>query len=137
MIVVQAGLVDGRLLLWGEAAGDSTAASPKRGRKPHKARSQPLPFAAPADALADALDPARPSLARSLGKPVDVWAWLPTVGDRPVASCPLVAEPPPVDAEAVLTPWGVTALPLTPIFQTTPFVLTTAMFSRSPFPFAR
>ncbi len=40
-------------------------------------------------------------------------AWLPTRGDVPVPSSPLIAEIPDSSASPVLCPWAVTALPLT------------------------
>ena len=38
--------------------------------------------------------------------------WLPTVGGTPVASSPLIAEQPELEADAVILPWMVSALPL-------------------------
>ncbi|HKX33683.1 MAG TPA: DEAD/DEAH box helicase [Blastocatellia bacterium] len=39
--------------------------------------------------------------------------WLPSIGDLPLASSPLIAEMPPTDAAPRLAPWRVTAIPLT------------------------
>ena len=41
-------------------------------------------------------------------------AWMPTMDNQPVASSPLIAEPPKSRAKPILTPWTTTALPLSP-----------------------
>jgi SNF2 family DNA or RNA helicase len=41
-----------------------------------------------------------------------VVVWLPTVGGRPLASSPMIAEPPGPDEHAAVSPWEVTALSL-------------------------
>jgi hypothetical protein len=115
MIVLHAGLAGRQFLLWGEKpAGAPTAPRARRGRKPRKPTAQPLPFAATAKDLSAALREALPSRADLSDQPEQGVLWLPTVAGCPVASTPLVAEPPANGAEPALAPWTVTALPLTP-----------------------
>jgi SNF2 family DNA or RNA helicase len=114
MILLHAGLADGRFLLWGEspAAGAGTAVS-RRGRKPKTPALRPSPFDAGADALKAALQEVLPAATPRKGGTEQAVLWLPTVAGCPVASTPLVAEPPADAAEAALVPWTVTVLPLT------------------------
>lgn len=44
-----------------------------------------------------------------------VVAWLPTAGGAPVASSPMIAEPPPSTAAVALAPWEVSTLPIAPL----------------------
>jgi hypothetical protein len=92
MLILHAGFVGGTLLVWGE----SPVAAGRRVRK----------FASPFDAGNKSLRAALGSTERAR----DAIAWLPTIGDRPLASSPLIAEPPP-DGECALWPWMVSALP--------------------------
>ncbi len=108
MIVTHAGLARGRMLLWGEVPVQEKQ---RRGRKP---RVQPLPFAADIDDLFGALKEALPDLTTRDVHPDTVHVWLPTIAGRPVASSPLIAEPPSGDSEASLAAWITTAVPLSP-----------------------
>jgi SNF2 family DNA or RNA helicase len=113
MIVLHAGLVGRQFFLWGEKATEAPAAPVgRRGRKPRKPLAQPLPFAAGADDLSASLQEALPALARLRDKTEQQVLWLPTAAGCPVASTPLIAEPPAATAEAALAPWTVTVLPL-------------------------
>src|SRR5262245_23029973 len=112
MIILHADISDGSLRLWGEKPVEATPA--RRGRKPKVPTPRPLPFDAGANALHAALNEALPSLARHHAQAETAIAWLPTVQDRPIASSPLIAEPPESTTEAALDPWTVTALPLSP-----------------------
>jgi SNF2 family DNA or RNA helicase len=114
MIVLHAGLVGRQFLLWAEkAAGTPTAPVARRGRKPRKPGPQPFPFDA-GDDLPATVQETVPGLARLRTGTEQRTLWLPTVSGCPVASTPLVAEPPAPTAEAALAPWTVTVLPLTP-----------------------
>src|SRR5438034_3926532 len=120
MIVLHAGICDGQLLLWGETPAEPRALAPKRnGRKSTKdshtpgLHPQPLPYDAGSEGLVAALQEA------GLGSTADrkhtqtVIAWLPTIDNQPVASSPLIAEPPQSRKTPTVAPWTVTALPLT------------------------
>jgi SNF2 family DNA or RNA helicase len=109
MLILHAGLLDGRFLVWGEASAPPEGTPAPRGRKP-RGQVRPLPFAAAAPALAAALRPGPPQ--KDATERVAVW--LPTVGGKPVASSPLVAEPPGNGAAPALAAWAVPALPLRP-----------------------
>ncbi len=113
MLILQAGLIDGRFLLWGEASADP--ASPpvkKRGRAPKVPQIQPLPFAAAPKELAAVLQTTLPGWKEKLAAGEALNVWLPTVEGRPIPSNPLIGEQ---TAEgAALAPWQLTALPLSP-----------------------
>ena len=112
MIVLHAGICDGRLLLWGETPAQSGAAPPgRRGRRPKVPRPERLPFDAGTEGLRAALEQVGIE-ARATERPSPVTAWLPTFQGRPAGSSPLIAEPPEPGAEAALMPWTVTALGL-------------------------
>ncbi len=130
MIVLHSGVYDGRVLLWGETFAQSEAVLPsrRRGRKPEVSHPPSLPHDSKAKGLSAALreagfsfaaDPsARPVVSgveplRTGKKQIEtVIAWMPTMDKQPVASSPLIAEPPKSRAKPILTPWTVTALPL-------------------------
>ena len=100
MIILHVGVLDGDLLLWGETPADST-------RKARRNTPTKRPASSPFDAGA-------PGLIAALGEVVDgltinakdlkkVVVWLPTSEGRPVASSPLIAEPPSLKAIPQLT----------------------------------
>ncbi len=87
MIVLQAGISNDQFLVWGERPLELRAVTVKaRGRKPKTPDSPALPFAADAEHLARAVGNSHASLA--------VIVWLPTAQQQPIASSPLIAEPP-------------------------------------------
>lgn len=123
MIVLHAGLLDNRFLVWGESPAESASpgqpasrAAQRRPRGAQARRATPLPYDAGHAALAAALAEVVPDLVNgeSGGRKTtrcftQAVAWLPTVADEPVASSPLVAEPPTSRGDATLLPWTVTA----------------------------
>src|SRR6266542_1073967 len=119
MIILHAGFFDHQLWLWGEApAGTATEASARRGRRiPPKARKRDrlrerLPFDAGGDGLLAALDEVVSGLKMGKDDVKTATIWLPAVEGQPVASSPLIAEPPPSGGKAVIAPWAVAAIPL-------------------------
>ncbi len=115
MIILHAGFFDHQLWLWGEApAGTVTESSAKRGRKtpPKVKKRERLPFDAGGDGLLAALDEVVSGLKMGKDDVKTATMWLPTVDGQPVASSPLIAEPPPSNGEAVIAPWAVAAIPL-------------------------
>ena len=114
MIILHAGLEDGRLLLWGETPPAALTKTATRGRKPKSPPPRPFPFDPGAQQLADAVADVLPDAAKSPSAAEQRILWLPSVQDRPVASSALVAEPPEPGAAAVLAPWRATVLPLEP-----------------------
>ena len=110
MIILHAGFLNNRLLVWGEIPTDSIGpASKRRVRKPRAARPEALPYDAGSESLRAALSE---SGAATAGKAQSAVMWLPTVAGVPAASSPLIADPPASTAEAILSPWAVTAYPL-------------------------
>src|ERR687892_2572999 len=119
MIIVHAGVYDDQLLLWGETPRESGVPSPKQsGRKRQnkldtpQARLQPLPYDAGIESLSAALKEAGFSFASNKGRTESITAWLPTLDSQPIASSPLIAEPPQSRAKTVLAPWIVAGLRL-------------------------
>ena len=109
MIILHAGQVGGRLLLWGEAPPEAPLAAPRRGRKSKSVGATPYPFDAGPSALCAAIASSLPEV----GTPEveQAVAWLPAVAGRPIASSSLIAEPPDA-TKAELAPWTVTVLRL-------------------------
>lgn len=119
MIVLHGGVCENRFLLWGEAThnGDVAAslggdAAPKGRRGGSRVRSSvsALPFDAGRELLMDAL--CKVGLEPDAAQLETGVVWLPTVGGVPVASSPLVAEPPESNGERQLAPWTITTLSL-------------------------
>lgn len=127
MILLHAGVCDDRLLLWAETSPEEPkepeegeSSSRRGGVKPRtrmpapRAHSQrPLPYDAGKDGLAAALEQAGLGIGATQAHTQTAIAWLPTVGDQPIASSPLIAEPPRSRAKTVLQSWTITGLPLT------------------------
>ncbi|MCK4660980.1 MAG: DEAD/DEAH box helicase [Phycisphaerae bacterium] len=117
MIVLHAGFSGSQLLLWGETpetpeADDAgTAKQPTQTRK--EAQPKPLPYDAGADRLTAALKEAGAEFKVTRRNFETTIAWLPTVANQPVASSPLVADPPKSRSKVTLAPWSVTVLRLT------------------------
>ena len=121
MIILHAGVYEKEFFLWGEKPGETEPLPPRqRGQKNKKgvqsARAHPLilPYDAGVRDLAAALVEAGIDFTipqKSTGK---MMAWLPTVESKPIASSPLIAEPPVGSTDAsTLAPWAVTAIHLT------------------------
>src|SRR5947207_3588064 len=121
MSVLHDGVYDDQLLLRYETSAGPQALAPKRnGRKSTKnshtpgIHPQPLPYDAGSERLVAALQEA------GLGSTADrkhtqtVIAWLPTIDNQPIASSPLIAEPPESRKTPAVVPWTATTLPLTP-----------------------
>ncbi|HEV3261901.1 MAG TPA: SNF2 helicase-associated domain-containing protein, partial [Gemmataceae bacterium] len=112
MMVLQAGFHDGRLFLWGETASPApAAAAPRRGRKP-PAGPPRSPYDAGHEHLSGALADALPGLLSDAAAGQTLVAWLPSADGKPVASTPIVAEPPEPATQTALAPWTVSVLPL-------------------------
>ena len=112
MIILHAGFLDQRLLLWGESPARVPAGpTQQRGRK-SKASAPDLPTDAGAIGLAASLEQAGVPVQGRQKRAGSVIAWLPTKGDRPVPSSPLVAESADSSGPLALSPWTVAVLPL-------------------------
>src|SRR5262245_17205158 len=108
MIILHAGMDDGRLLLWGETPAEPPPSKP--GRKPRQVEPQRLPYDVGPGGLAAAFMEALPGRALPGGGGEPPFVWLPTAKGKPIPSSGLIAD---VDPEgAALAPWIVTALPL-------------------------
>mgnify|MGYP006284779625 CR=1 FL=1 len=111
MLVFHAGYYGQRLHLWAEEDVELTGPrKASRGRKPEVPTPRPHPYDPGASTLEAAAKRAgiRPGAEESS---VEV-CWLPTKGDEPLPSSPMVGEPPPNRARVRLAPWNVTTLAL-------------------------
>ena len=106
MILLHAAFLADGLFLWGEMRPEASAPTRRPGRKARRPRPERLPYDAGEKGLAAALAAAG-LLARGPSGEARI-AWVPTAGDTPMASNPLVAGPPDREASCVLAPWTVT-----------------------------
>src|SRR2546423_1490098 len=115
MIILHAGIRNCCLMLWGEKPAEHGAAPANRRGRPAASprRASTLPLDAGAEALSAPLNEAMSGWPVRQPSSETVSIWLPTVAGRPIASSPLVAEPPEASARAQLASWKVTALALT------------------------
>ncbi len=116
MLLVHASFWEGQLVVWGETPPKTPqriTRKAQRQSRPDEVRISPLD--AGTSPLIAALAEVVPGFTLKKGR-ADTWvAWLPTtLGAAPLASSPLIAEPPPQSAGASqLAPWKVSALRLT------------------------
>jgi SNF2 family DNA or RNA helicase len=101
------------LFLWGERPLDGEVGPRRRpGRKPKKPAPEPFPYDAGLEALREALSEAGAVVRRSKIEPLQMVIWVPTAGNVPVASSPLIAEPPDVKKMSGIAPWTIAVCPL-------------------------
>src|SRR5262245_41653627 len=119
MIVIHAGFLAGRLCLWGETAiSDSPLPSPGNRRTASNARAQrpkPLPYDAGTTGLLANLDGVVSGLSFRGSDTEISTIWVPTINNRPIASSPMIAAPPPSSNRVTLKPWAVAVIPLSTI----------------------
>jgi len=113
MIVLNGAAFDRLLFLWGESpAGECQPPVVKRGRKSKACQSTPYPFDAGGDSLRHSLQETSVGFNLSARKVQRLMAWLPTKGDKPVPSSPLIAEPTASRTKLRLSPWRISGYPL-------------------------
>ncbi len=114
MIILHAGFRNSCLMLWGEKPAEREAAPVKRRGRPAATtrRLSNLPFDAGAATLKASLSEVITDLLAHQASSEAASIWLPTVEGRPLASSPLIAEPPEAGAQLKLARWKVTALAL-------------------------
>jgi SNF2 family DNA or RNA helicase len=110
MLVLQASLEVGQLFLWGETrASESEVPVKRRGRRPKSAPVPLFPYN-PGAELILTWSEAVPGFKVDSAAVQERILWLPAMNGQPVASSPLIAEPPGPDTTAVLSPWTVRGL---------------------------
>ena len=127
MIILHAGVLDRKLLLWAETnikEPDTITVKKPRQKSNPRTRSaipSPLEYDAGAERLLAALEEIGldRKIHRKTLRPMTIW--LPTVDNQPVPSSALIAEPPESVATATLTPWKVTVFPI-PLEKTVEFL---------------
>ncbi len=113
MIVIHAGIGETGLYLWGEKPSEKQTTPRRRpGRKPETPAAGRLPYDAGLEVLGGVLSEAGIILEQTEFEPLDMFVWLPTVGNMPISSSPLIADPPDAGEEADISPWVVTVVPL-------------------------
>jgi SNF2 family DNA or RNA helicase len=115
MIVLHASYCDNTLLLWGEDSDDESrlVRGETRPRAVDPAAPRPYPYNA-GRALAQELRTSLPDLKLSTGKFHEAVAWLPTTGNTPIPSSPLIADVVVGRGKLKLAPWTVTVYSLSP-----------------------
>ncbi len=115
MIILHAGECNGTLVLWGEEPKEGGGTSPvPRQQRTKPAVAIPYPFGASAKELAEALKRTALGLKPAGSGTCQVAAWLPTRGQSPVPSSPIIAEPPRSRAKERLAPWGISGYRFSP-----------------------
>ncbi|NUQ63286.1 MAG: ATP-dependent helicase, partial [Pirellulales bacterium] len=112
MIILHMVLPDRDFALWGERPPDDKPRV-RRGRKGRSAGPQRLPYEAGHDEIASALQFAAIEIRGEKTAAEEITVWLPTQVGQPLASSPLIADPPASRAAPELAPWTVTTLRLT------------------------
>lgn len=105
MIILHAGSVEDGLLLWGETAVEDGGLS---------LSEDAYPFDAGFAGLSKGLKSGGIRLKAVKRRMKPAMAWVPTKGRSPIASSPLIAEPPSSRAKTRLARWEITGLPLMP-----------------------
>ena len=99
MIILHAAIHADQFLLWGETPQTSMGGNTESS----------LPFGATPEHLEDALREASLDLTGT-SRPMTIW--IPTAGEDPIPSSPLIAEPPGSQGDSPPSPWEVQALAL-------------------------
>jgi len=111
--IVHAAVFEGRILLWGETPVSGKAPPAGRGRRrPKVPRSTLFPFDPGIGGLFSALKSAGTGFKFEKKRARPMTAWLPARGGRSVPSSPLVEAPARLRMKPKLSPWTVTAYPL-------------------------
>ena len=115
MILLHAGVLRGILYLWGETpVEEPRQAVTKRGRPPKRTEARTYPFDAGAEGVRWCLRHAAPGFPFGSAQSHPLLLLAPTKGWDPVATSPLIAEPPKSRARLMQIPWKVEALRLEP-----------------------
>jgi len=99
MIILHLGICEEQLLLWGEAPTEKIGTSKKL-----------LPYATSFKQLVSTATDI--GLRLQVNKSVRRHLWVPTQGDTPLPSSPMIADIPLDDSKPILTSWTVPTLPL-------------------------
>jgi hypothetical protein len=115
MIILHASFLQRTFFVWGESPADAAQTSPTpKGRKPSGKSNpiRPLPHDAGAAAVLDRLSD--DGLEFAGHDKAKLLLWVPTVDSVPIASSPLIADPPQSNHSASLHSWSVSAMRLQP-----------------------
>jgi SNF2 family DNA or RNA helicase len=116
MIIFHAGFSNNRLCLWGERPPSGLPASPRGQKRTNSRRKsrviEQLPYDAGIDGLLSALNEVTSGLTMERNDTEVSAIWMPTLDSKPLASSPLIAEPPSASARPELAAWSITVIPL-------------------------
>ncbi len=112
MFVLHGGIIQDQIHLWGEVRREP-GHPPRRSGKRSKDVVKPLPFGAVPGELGGFIEATPLNFTFQMGRIEDAIAYLPTQGGMPLASSPVIAEPPDSKSETIIHPWGVHVIPLT------------------------
>jgi SNF2 family DNA or RNA helicase len=126
MIILHAAFLEGEFLIWGETPEEPEPPTLKKQRKKSNLRTgptnpEPLRYDAGAERLSSALKEISFDFKVIKKSTRLMIAWLPTVGNQPLPSSPLIGESPKSIGTATLVPWKVTVLRL-PLEKTVEFL---------------
>ena len=114
MIILHAACHDEIIHLWGERTPETPYEPlPVRGRRPKVPKARPFPYDAGLKGIKSALS-SFPSGIKVVKKQMGIFsAWLPSKGNNPFPSSPLIDDPPNGRRRTELLPWSVTTRALT------------------------
>ncbi|MFZ7112267.1 MAG: DEAD/DEAH box helicase [Desulfatiglandales bacterium] len=114
MIILHAAWHHETLHLWGEMSPKSPyTPSPLRGRRPKVIKAVPSPYDAGLKGLVEALSSFQSGLKVTKRQTGILSVWLPSKGNVPLPSSPLIDNPPSARGRLALLPWTVTVRALT------------------------
>ena len=112
MIVLHAALTENDLVVWGEqSTNESERPAKVTNRRSEGAPPLRYPYDAGPGPLLAAINEAPLGFNPKRRDLADFVAWLPTKGARPIASSPMIAEPPASRSATKPAPWLVTGYP--------------------------
>jgi hypothetical protein len=114
MIIVHATVHEDRMFVWGESSQDEhPCARRKTSKSNHESgKVKRCPFDAGRENLVSVFSEIVVQFKPNAKRFTDLTAWLPTKGDRPIPSSPMIADAQASKAKPKLIPWFVTGYPL-------------------------
>jgi SNF2 family DNA or RNA helicase len=114
MIIVHATIHEDRMFVWGESSQDEHPAKSRTSSKSNQesGKVKRCPFDAGRKNLVSVFSEILAQFKPDAKRFTDLIAWLPTKGDRPVPSSPMIADAQASKAKPKLIPWCVSGYPL-------------------------
>ncbi|MCW3099587.1 MAG: rapA 2 [Chthonomonadaceae bacterium] len=112
MLLLHAGLIAGRFVVWGETEAVAKKGVAGRASRAKHPAATPSPWNVGSEQLLAALNSVLAEPRSSALRCENILVWLPTVKDAPVPSSPILAPPPEGEVVCVLAPWQVSGVAL-------------------------